>query len=380
MVYVTVKQSPCYHQMTLEEFLFSDKHVFIARTNETNTRTYITDKSKSSAILTQQRKREYIEKLREFNASTEELRLKDRKELYREFYIPKRSGGLRRIDAPQPELMDALRRLKSIFENDFGALYHTSAFAYIKGRSTVDAVKRHQQNESRWFGKYDLHDFFGSTTPEFVMKMFSVLFPFSEITDTQEGYDALRTALDLAFLNGGLPQGTPISPLITNLMMIPVDHAIANTLRDYNKQKFVYTRYADDFIISSRYDFSFREIEKLICDTLNSFGAPFQLNKKKTRYGSNAGSNWNLGIMLNKDNEMTVGSKNKRRFQAMLTSYVLDRRNGKPWDIADIQVLDGYRNYYRMIERDTIDGIVKKIGDKFGVEIPTLIKQDLRAL
>lgn len=49
--------------------------------------------------------------------------------------------------------MDALRRLKTMLEEDFHVLYHTSAFAYIKKRCTVDAVKRHQKNESKWFGK-----------------------------------------------------------------------------------------------------------------------------------------------------------------------------------------------------------------------------------
>ena len=147
--------------------------------------------------------------------------------------------------------MDALRRQKTMYEEDFHVLYHTSAFAYIKHRCTVDAVKRHQSNQSKWFAKLDLHDFFGSTTLDFVMSMFSMVFPFSEVVKIPEGKAQLRKALELAFLDGGLPQGTPISPLITNVMMIPVDFKLSKAFRDYDKQQFVYTRYADDFIISS---------------------------------------------------------------------------------------------------------------------------------
>ena len=62
----------------------------------------------------------------------------------------------------------------------------------------------------------------------------------------------------------------------------------------------------------------------------------------------------------------------------MLTSYVLDTRNGIVWDKSDIQVLEGYRNYYRMVEQETIDGIVKAIGEKFNVDIVKMIKEDLR--
>lgn len=275
--------------------------------------------------------------------------------------------------------MDALRRLKTIFEEDFKALYHTSAFAYVKHRSTVDAVKRHQANESKWFGKYDLSNFFGSTTIDFVMKMFGMVFPFSEVIKSGVGERELRKAIELAFLDGGLPQGTPISPLITNIMMIPVDYKLANSFRDFNHQRFVYTRYADDFLVSSRYTFSFREVERFIVDTLKSFGAPFTIKSEKTRYGSSAGRNWNLGVMLTKDNVITVGHKKKRQFQAMLSSYIMDTKNGISWNKTDIQTMEGYRNYYRMVEGDTIDKIVAHISEKFGVDVVKMIKDDLRA-
>lgn len=379
MFYITVKQPPMYHQMTLEEFLFgTDVSEQMLSSNLSNTKTYEFDRI-SNRFLDTIDVQELIQALTVFNEQTKLLRDKPRHDLYREFHIPKKSGGLRKIDAPEPELMDALRRLKTIFEENFKALYHTSAFAYVKHRSTIDCIKRHQANESKWFGKYDLSNFFGSTTPEFVLHMFSMVFPFSEIMKDEIGKREFETAISLAFLDGGLPQGTPISPTITNIMMIPVDFKLANGFRDFNGQRFIYTRYADDFQVSSRYTFSFREVERFISDTLHEFGAPFQINSSKTRYGSSAGSNWNLGIMLNKDNEITVGYKVKKQFQAMLSSYIMDKKNGVDWDKTDIQTMDGYRNYYRMVEGETIDKMVEHIGRKFGVDVVQMIKQDLRS-
>lgn len=380
-IYITVKQPPIYHQMTLEEFLFNtETGPAVINENMTNTHTYeveyVSDRFiKKLGIDVQS----LIWKLRAFNESTSNLRERPRRELYREFYIPKKSGGLRKIDAPEPALMDALRRLKTIFEVDFKVLYHTSAFAYVKKRSTLDAVKRHQANESKWFAKYDLSNFFGNTTLPYVMHMFSLVFPFSEVIRDERGKKELSKALELAFLDGGLPQGTPISPLITNVMMIPVDHKLANSFRDFNRQRFIYTRYADDFLISSRFDFSFKEVEKHIVEVLKSFEAPFTIKSEKTRYGSSAGSNWNLGVMLNKDNQITVGNKKKRQFQAMLSSFVLDTMNGVPWDKNDVQVMEGYRNYYRMVEGKTIDNIVEHVGQKYKVDIVKMIKSELRA-
>lgn len=378
MVYITVMQSPIYHQMTLEEFLFQNFQAqTILNTNVSNTRTYAYE-TVSEHFTSRIDTDALIRKLVRFNDQTEALRAQERSTLYETFHIPKKSGGLRRIDAPKPELMNALRNLKTIFEEDFHALYHTSAFAYVKNRCTVDAVKRHQKNNSKWFGKLDLHDFFGSTTLDYVIKMFSMVFPFSEIVKFPNGEAELRKALDLAFLNGGLPQGTPLSPLITNVMMIPVDYKLANAFRDFDKQRFIYTRYADDFIISSKVDFDVHRVEKLVVYTLHEFGAPFTINESKTRYGSSAGRNWNLGVMLNKDNEITVGHKKKRQFQSMLYNYITDKRKGISWPREDIQTMQGLHSYYRMVEPETIDAIVKHTNEKMETDVLRLIKDDLR--
>lgn len=378
MVYITVMQSPIYHQMTLEEFLFQNFQAqTILNTNVSNTRTYAYE-TVSEHFTSRIDTDALIRKLVRFNDQTEALRAQERSTLYETFHIPKKSGGLRRIDAPKPELMNALRNLKTIFEEDFHALYHTSAFAYVKNRCTVDAVKRHQKNNSKWFGKLDLHDFFGSTTLDYVIKMFPMVFPFSEIVKFPNGEAELRKALDLAFLNGGLPQGTPLSPLITNVMMIPVDYKLANAFRDFDKQRFIYTRYADDFIISSKVDFDVHRVEKLVVDTLHEFGAPFTINESKTRYGSSAGRNWNLGVMLNKDNEITVGHKKKRQFQSMLYNYITDKRKGISWPREDIQTMQGLHSYYRMVEPETIDAIVKHTNEKMETDVLRLIKDDLR--
>lgn len=378
VVYITVKQSPMFHQMTLEELLFQDYHTpTVINVNESNTRTYEFQQA-SWRFTSKINVDTLIRKLSKHNESTEELRGQDRHSLYNSFYIPKKSGGLRRINAPLPDLMDALRRQKTMYEEDFHALHHTSAFAYVKKRSTVDAVKRHQANESKWFAKLDLHDFFGSTTLDFVMSMFSMVFPFSEVVKVPEGEAQLRKALELAFLDGGLPQGTPISPLITNIMMIPVDFKLTKALREYDKQKFIYTRYADDFIISSKFDFDVHKVEHLVVSTLSSFHAPFTINASKTRYGSSAGRNWNLGVMLNKDNQITVGYKKKRQFQSMMYNYISDKRKGIEWPREDIMAMQGLYSYYRMVEPEAIGAIVQHTNEKLGVDVIRTIKEDLR--
>lgn len=376
-MYVTVKAPPKWRQMTLDELLDPTVGVdaFKPSGSKADTVTFQTDR------LPRRFEKEFdvrplINSLVDFNAKTEHIRKAPRESMYEEFYIPKRSGGLRRIDAPHPELMDALRQLKNVFEREFGVLQHTSAFAYVKNRSTIDAVKRHQLNKSDWFCRFDLKDFFGSTTQEFVMRQFSQIFPFSEIVKNPVGRKELEDALSLAFLRGGLPQGTPISPTITNIMMVPIDHALSKSFRE---KKIVYTRYADDFILSSRTKFDPQEMQKVIDGVLQEFDAPFRIKPEKTRFGSSAGSNWILGVVLNQNHDITIGYKNKRRFESMLFNYAMDKRNGKSWDLHDVQVMDGLRSYYVMVEKDPVEAIIKKVSDKVGVDVVETIKADLRS-
>lgn len=377
MPYITIKQSPIYHQITFEEMMagVQDLSKYISA-NTSNTRTFFVERL-NPKLLEHTDIDCMIELLAAFNRSHQELFNADRAALYKTFYIPKNSGGLRRIDAPEPQLMGALRQLKALFEENMFALYHTSAFAYVRGRCTVDAIKRHQGNESKWFIKLDFTNFFGSTTLDFVISMFSMIFPFSQIMTIQSGREALTRAISLSFLNGGLPQGTPISPFITNVMMIPIDHKLSNSLRDFERDRFVYTRYADDLLISSKHDFDKDKIQEHVVRVLREFNAPFTIKPEKTRYGSSSGRNWNLGVMLNKDNQITIGHKKKKQFKAMLDNYVRVKKSGRSWDTHDVQVISGLISYYRMIERDYIDYVIGSYSAKNGFDIMGAIKADL---
>ena len=400
MTYIVFKCPPEFHQISLDEFLFGDDKIeqkFVTN-DRTATRTYkIKNDWKYKRLVNIPR---LIEMLEAYNESTKSLREVDRHSLYYEFYIPKKSGGLRKIDAPEAPLMNALRNLKGIFDTECSgarqilgknhrtlALYHTSAFAYIEDRCTVDCMRKHQQNNSRWFAKFDFSNFFGSITKEYTMSMFSMIYPFSEIVKSEQGREALDTALELAFLDGVLPQGTPISPLITNIIMIPMDYVMANGLRNFRwknrdgedrENKCVYTRYADDIIVSSDYIFNHKKVESYINSVLDSFNAPFALNEKKTRFGSRAGHNYALGVCVNNENKITIGYKKKKNLLAMVSSYAKDKKGGIKWSLTDVQVMDGSINYYKMVEKEDAINTIKHLSKKLGVDIEREIKKDLK--
>lgn len=401
-IYITVPQPPKTMHITFEMMAFGEFNEDSLRNkffsvNDTWTRVFDeVPRNFANRIVTAK----MIERLTKFNLAYQHI-LADIKEFekvpvekrtqvdgmaYHIFRIPKKSGGWRTICAPREDVKKAQRSLKDMLSSFMMADYHNSAYAYVGGRCTVDSIKKHQSWESKWFAKFDFHDFFGSTTKEFVLKQFAMIYPFNYIMANENGRRELEAALDICFLDGGLPQGTPISPWITNCMMIPIDHYLRKTLHEYEspksplgKDRYIYTRYADDMLISCRVDFDVANIQKLILDTLQKFDAPFSLNVKKTRYGNSNGRNWNLGVMLNNENKITVGHENKKKLKGRVTNYVLDRQNGTKWELDPLRKMQGIISYYEMVEGKPITDLINSWGQKFGLDIKKAIIEDIKS-
>lgn len=291
---------------------------------------------------------------------------------YETFYIPKKSGGMRRIDAPDEELKQYLRELKTFFETSLNILPNEAAHAYVKERSTVTAIKKHQENKSNWFLKLDMKNFFPAHNKEYILNTLKDIYPMALLIKNEEWKSRLSEALDYALLNNSLPQGTPLSPTLTNILMVPIDYEIQKLCWDLKKYV-MYTRYADDLLISSPYEFDYKDVQAKISKILQKHKAPFKLNAEKTRYGSKSGSNWNLGIMLNKDNRMTIGNKRNQRFRAALFNAFMDYTHNKQWDVESKQVLLGEISYYKAIDPEYTNRTIKKYETQFNLKLKEVL-------
>ena len=377
MIYVTVKQKSKEKQISWLD-LIKDEDIVVNEmvgSGAAGTITRVYDCA-GEDLLNKINVSEMISILKHFNEAHENLFKADRNSLYRQFYIPKKTGGLRKIDAPCDELKIALDELGMILSGKFGVLYHTSAYAYVTGRSTIQTVRKHQVNESNWFYHTDISGFFPSTTLDFTMKMVKMIFPLSEICKDEEGYKELEKALSLAFLNGVLPQGTPLSPKLTNIISIPIDHKIFN---DLAHKRFVYTRYADDLHISCKQKFDPEKMTQYIQKVYKDFGAPWILKPEKTHYGSRAGKNYMLGVCLNKDNNITTGWRTKKLFKAMTANLIMDYKNHKTWPVDEVQQYAGLVSYYKMVEKDYFENLIEHFNEKFKVNLKFILKNLLSA-
>lgn len=136
-----------------------------------------------------------------------------------------------------------------------------------------------------------------------------------------------------------------------------------------------YTRYADDILVSSRVKGAPADLVNIIRGVLTEQNAPYIINNDKTRYGSRAGANWNLGLMLNKDNNITVGHKRKQQIKAGVYNMLRDFSNGVRWDYAQTTALLGNVAYMRSIEAEYTDYMIKRIETQLHLDFHATVKQ-----
>jgi RNA-directed DNA polymerase len=199
---------------------------------------------------------------------------------YRTFYLPKASGGTRRIDAPLPMLLDIQRWI--LDEILYRGIPSSSCKSYQLGLSIVDHAKTHlAQNEIL---KADLQDFFGSVRAGMVYSLFLSL-----------GYlhSAATILTRLTTFDGCLPQGAPTSGQLSNLALRSFDERIISFCE---KSGLRYTRYADDIAISGE-NVSSSAAKETLREEAQKIG--LKIHPGKTKYLRNGNCKRLTGIVVN---------------------------------------------------------------------------------
>jgi RNA-directed DNA polymerase len=163
---------------------------------------------------------------------------------YIKFEIPKRYGGKRAICAPIADLKHIQGLLAALLMeclDELNAKYNRqAAHGFITDRSIL--TNSHQHRGRSYVLNIDLQDFFGSINFGRVRGFF--------IADKDFALQpAVATVLaQIACFENRLPQGSPASPVISNLIGNVLDTHLIKLARKYDC---VYTRYADDLTFST---------------------------------------------------------------------------------------------------------------------------------
>lgn len=169
---------------------------------------------------------------------------------YSEFEIPKKNGKTRKINAPTDQLKHLQRRLADLLNNCFSeisseAQQKSLSHGFRKNHSIVTNATNHKNR--RYVFNVDLKDFFPSINFGRVRGFFIKNNHFSL-------EEKVATVIaQIACHNNELPQGSPSSPIISNLIGHLLDIRLVNLAKT---GKCTYSRYADDLTFSTnRKDF-----------------------------------------------------------------------------------------------------------------------------
>lgn len=156
---------------------------------------------------------------------------------YNSFTIKKRTGGDRLIEAPNKGLKDIQKLIANFLEKSYSP--RACVYAYVRKRGIVEHAVTHIGQ--RWLLRLDLKDFFHAIS---AVRVSGVL--------RRSPYKFAKSPADtiarLCTIGGRLPQGSPASPILSNILCRGLDYKLKE-LAALNKC--YYTRYADDIFISN---------------------------------------------------------------------------------------------------------------------------------
>ena len=162
----------------------------------------------------------------------------DKRLAYNTFRIPRRNGRTRQIEAPKPTLKYIQRLLHESLTRIYGA--HPAVHGFLSKRSIVTNAQNHVG--SRYVLNIDLEDFFPSITRKRIYGRL-VAAPYSFDEKVANLIAALSTNV-----YSRLPQGSPSSPVLANIVAAELDADLAKLCGSLGCR---YTRYADDITISN---------------------------------------------------------------------------------------------------------------------------------
>jgi retron-type reverse transcriptase len=212
---------------------------------------------------------------------------------YKEFEIPKKSGGVRRITAPTGRLKGVLKCLSQILASYYEP--HESAHGFIPGRSVASNADVHVGKN--YVLNIDLKDFFPSSSSQRIaraLRHIGLSHEIAELISRLATIPTMKEGSDISI--HALPQGSPCSPILSNMVCIDLDRRLSGLARRFRLD---YTRYADDLTFSSnRHVYSadgdfLEELRQIV----NECG--FVINEKKTRLQKRGSRQEVTGILVN---------------------------------------------------------------------------------
>jgi RNA-directed DNA polymerase len=269
--------------------------------------------------------------------------------------IPKPDGGERQLGIPtvvdrfiQQALAQALTPL-------FEPLFSLHSYGFRPGRSTHDAMKQaqvHVQDGYDWVVDIDLEKFFGRVNHDMLMARVA------RVVKDKRVLKLIRAYLESGVMvNGvvmdteeGTPQGGPLSPLLSNIMLDDLD-------KELEKRGHKFVRYADDCNIYVKTQRAGGRVMGSVVGFLEK-KLKLRVNRQKSKVDRASKVKF-LGFGFYKyqgEVRIRVATKSLQRFRQRLRRLTRRTRSGKLEEvIREVnQYVRGWIGYFRLAETPSV--------------------------
>jgi len=236
-------------------------------------------------------------------------------------------------------------------------------FSYRKEVNITDAVRPHCNSE--FIFKTDISNFFPSISGDAVSDKLSKYCATIRTVDAEEVRDNIKRIVFLCTIDNRLPIGFSSSPSISNFCFYDYDNLIDSYCHNNN---YIYSRYADDLIISSQHEISKDTITTDLKSILSSDPLlKLSINHKKTKVITKKYERKILGISILNDGKMTVSKATKTDIEVKLHLLKTDRDKLVNYTGADemssILSIAGVLSQINNIDQDYLFHLRKKYGN-----------------
>lgn len=288
---------------------------------------------------------------------------------YIQFQIPKKSSGKRNIVAPTGKLKSLQSRLSNLLldcideinaekstknntiNSKNGNVSNPSlSHGFARKKSIITNALMHTNQKN--ILNIDLEDFFDSFNFGRVRGFFIKNRNFELHTEVA------TVIAQIACINNALPQGSPCSPVITNLITHSLDIRLASLAKKYSC---TYSRYADDITFSTRENVFPTQIMnetggiyspgKRLKREIESSG--FSINKKKTRIQYKDSRQDVTGLVVNKKPNIKKEYWRiaKAQCNSLFQTGSFYKTTEEGLKIGNINELEGQLNFIDQVDR-----------------------------
>jgi RNA-directed DNA polymerase len=272
-----------------------------------------------------------------------------RPQAVRKVEIPKAGGGKRALGIPT--VVDRLlsQAISQWLSPQYESGFSKNSYGFREGRNghqAVEQAKKYLEEGKVWVVEIDLEHFFDRVNHDKLMGKLA-----KRIADKRT-LKLLRSYLNSGVMEGGLetprqegtPQGSPLSPLLSNIVLDELDEELAGRGHSF-------VRYADDISIYVKSEKAAQRVKESMTDYLEK-ELKLRVNRGKTKV-SDARQSTLLGFSFYRDKDgwgIKIAPKSLERIKEKIRART--KRND-PSNVGEKikkleAIIEGWVNYFRI--------------------------------